>query len=115
MENAVSKDTTTSGATSGHEVAEFLRSEGPIQSQADRMLDRLASTEKEDATDSSGEDETPAVEADLVTEKTEAQLDRLTTAEQNAQSEPKAEPSEESQKADLDKADKKLDDLLGGG
>ena len=81
------------------------------------MLDRLASTEKEDATDSSGEEsETPAVEEDLVTEKTEAQLDRLTTAEQNAQSEPKAEPSEkESQKADLDKADKKLDDLLGGG
>lgn len=117
VENAVSKDATTSGATSGHEVAEFLRSEGPIQSQADRMLDRLASTEKEDATDSSGEEsETPAVEDDLVTEKTEAQLDRLTTAEQNAQSEPKAEPSEkESQKADLDKADKKLDDLLGGG
>lgn len=117
VENAVSKDATTSGATSGHEVAEFLRSEGPIQSQADRMLDRLASTEKEDATDSSGEEsETPAVEEDLVTEKTEAQLDRLTTAEQNAQSEPKAEPSEkESQKADLDKADKKLDDLLGGG
>ena len=117
VENAVSKDATTSGATSGHEVAEFLRSEGPIQSQADRMLDRLASTEKEDATDSSGEEsETPAVEEDLVTEKAEAQLDRLTTAEQNAQSEPKAEPSEkESQKADLDKADKKLDDLLGGG
>lgn len=117
VENAVSKDEATSGATSGHEVAEFLRSEGPIQSQADRMLDRLASTEKEDATDSSGEEsETPAVEEDLVTEKTEAQLDRLTTAEQNAQSEPKAEPSEkESQKADLDKADKKLDDLLGGG
>ena len=117
VENAVSKDATTSGATSGHEVAEFLRSEGPIQSQADRMLDRLASTEKEDATNSSGEEsETPAVEEDLVTEKTEAQLDRLTTAEQNAQSEPKAEPSEkESQKADLDKADKKLDDLLGGG
>ena len=117
VENAVSKDATTSGATSGHEVAEFLRSEGPIQSQADRMLDRLASTEKEDTTDSSGEEsETPAVEDDLVTEKTEAQLDRLTTAEQNAQSEPKAEPSEkESQKADLDKADKKLDDLLGGG
>ena len=117
VENAVSKDATTSGATSGHEVAEFLRSEGPIQSQADRMLDRLASTEKEDATDSSGEEsETPAVEEDLVTEKTEAQLDRLTTAEQNAQLEPKAEPSEkESQKADLDKADKKLDDLLGGG
>ena len=117
VENAVSKDATTSGATSGHEVAEFLRSEGPIRSQADRMLDRLASTEKEDATDSSGkESETPAVEEDLVTEKTEAQLDRLTTAEQNAQSEPKAEPSEkESQKADLDKADKKLDDLLGGG
>ena len=117
VENAVSKDEATSGATSGHEVAEFLRSEGPIQSQADRMLDRLASTEKEDATDSSGEEsETPAVEEDLVTEKAEAQLDRLTTAEQNAQSEPKAEPSEkESQKADLDKADKKLDDLLGGG
>lgn len=117
VENAVSKDATTSGATSGHEVAEFLRSEGPIQSQADRMLDRLASTEKEDAANSSGEEsETPAVEEDLVTEKTEAQLDRLTTAEQNAQSEPKAEPSEkESQKADLDKADKKLDDLLGGG
>ncbi|MFL2903391.1 MAG: ABC transporter ATP-binding protein [Limisphaerales bacterium] len=54
VENAVSKDETTSGATSGHEVAEFLRSEGPIQSQADRMLDRLASTEKEDATDSLG-------------------------------------------------------------
>lgn len=117
VENAVSKDETTSGATSGHEVAEFLRSEEPIQSQADRMLDRLASTEKEDATDSLGEEsETPAVEEDLVTEKAEAQLDRLTTAEQNAQSEPKAEPSEkESQKADLDKADKKLDDLLGGG
>lgn len=117
VENAVSKDETTSGATSGHEVAEFLRSEGPIQSQADRMLDRLASTEKEDATDSSGEEsEMPAVEEVLVTEKAEAQLDRLTTAEQNIQSEPKAEPSEkESQKADLDKADKKLDDLLGGG
>ena len=67
VENAVSKDATTSGATSGHEVAEFLRSEGPIQSQADLPFDRLIQKRRM-LRPNREESETPA-EAHLVTEK----------------------------------------------
>ena len=97
----------TSGATSGSEVAEFLRADEPVPTQAEKMLERLA--DKEDAPPAAqekaelSEPETPKVD--------EAKLDSLSEAD--PQPEPKKpEPKAESKK-NLDEVDDKLSGLLG--
>lgn len=97
----------TSGATSGSEVAEFLRADEPVPTQAEKMLERLAG--KEDAPPAAqekaepSEPETPKVD--------EAKLDSLSEAD--PQPEPKKpEPKAESKK-NLDEVDDKLSGLLG--
>lgn len=109
VETAISKDESTSGATSGHEVAEFLKADQPVQTQAEKMLDRLADKEAgvpEPKADPEPEQAKPQVDEaklDALTEKTEP-------AKPKTQSEPKTSVS---QKEQLDKADDKLSDLLG--
>ena len=97
----------TSGATSGSEVAEFLRADEPVPTQAEKMLERLADKEaaqpaaQEKA--EAAEPETPKVD--------EAKLDSLSEAETEPETkkpEPKAEP-----KKNLDEVDDKLSGLLG--
>jgi len=97
----------TSGATSGSEVAEFLRADEPVPTQAEKMLERLADKEaaqpaaQEKA--EAAEPETPKVD--------EAKLDSLSETETEPETkkpEPKAEP-----KKNLDEVDDKLSGLLG--
>ena len=101
----------TSGATSGSEVAEFLRADEPIPTQAETMLNRLAD---KDAGKSKTES---AVEKESVPEPKvdEAKLDSLADAK------PEPDPAVESpaekkavEKKNLDEVDDKLSGLLGG-
>ena len=97
----------TSGATSGSEVAEFLRADEPVPTQAEKMLERLA--DKEDAPPAAqekaepSEPETPKVD--------EAKLDSLSEADPEPEPK-KPEPKAESKK-NLDEVDDKLSGLLG--
>lgn len=97
----------TSGATSGSEVAEFLRADEPVPTQAEKMLERLA--DKEDAPPAAqekaepSEPETPKVD--------EAKLDSLSEADPEPETK-KPEPKAESKK-NLDEVDDKLSGLLG--
>ena len=97
----------TSGATSGSEVAEFLRADEPVPTQAEKMLERLA--DKESAQPAAqekaevAEPETPKVD--------EAKLDSLSEAETEPETK-KPEPKAEAKK-NLDEVDDKLSGLLG--
>ena len=97
----------TSGATSGSEVAEFLRADEPVPTQAEKMLERLAG--KEDAPPTAqekaelSEPETPKVDED--------KLDSLSEADPEPEPK-KPEPKAESKK-NLDEVDDKLSGLLG--
>ena len=97
----------TSGATSGSEVAEFLRADEPVPTQAEKMLERLA--DKEAAPPAAqekaevAEPETPKVD--------EAKLDSLSEAETEPETK-KPEPKAEAKK-NLDEVDDKLSGLLG--
>jgi ABC-2 type transport system ATP-binding protein len=109
--NVVSKaraqDEQTSGATSGHRVAEYLRgSDGqPAPTKRDRVLERLTQAE-----------EAPAPVAAPVVNVTDAgslqnkKLEQLTKQEEPAA--PAPEPPDEAKKADLEKANEKLSSLL---
>tara|TARA_Y100000589_G_scaffold230468_1_gene217865 strand:+ start:490 stop:1695 length:1206 start_codon:yes stop_codon:yes gene_type:complete len=97
----------TSGATSGSEVAEFLRADEPVPTQAEKMLERLA--DKEAAPPAAQEEaevaepETPKVD--------EAKLDSLSETETEPETK-KLEPKAEAKK-NLDEVDDKLSGLLG--
>lgn len=97
----------TSGATSGSEVAEFLRADEPVPTQAEKMLERLADKEaaqpaaQEKA--EAAEPETPKVD--------EAKLDSLSEAETEPETK-KPKPKAEAKK-NLDEVDDKLSGLLG--
>tara|TARA_Y100000766_G_scaffold282090_1_gene294722 strand:- start:15 stop:1220 length:1206 start_codon:yes stop_codon:yes gene_type:complete len=97
----------TSGATSGSEVAEFLRSDEPVPTQAEKMLERLADKETAKPTTKEktepAEPETPKVD--------QAKLDSLSEAEPEPEPK-KPEPKAESKK-NLDEVDDKLSGLLG--
>lgn len=97
----------TSGATSGSEVAEFLRSDEPVPTQAEKMLERLADKETAQPTTQekteSAEPETPKVD--------QVKLDSLSEAEPEPEAK-KPEPKAESKK-NLDEVDDKLSGLLG--
>jgi ABC-2 type transport system ATP-binding protein len=107
VENAIAKDEDTSGSTAGNDVAEFLRADEPLPTQADKMLERLA--EKETAKSA-----TPPAEP--VPEKPKvdtAKLDSL--AGDEAKKEPaKPDSGKSKQSQSLDEADDKLSGLLGG-
>jgi len=96
----------TSGATSGSEVAEFLRADEPVPTQAEKMLERLADKEaaqpaaQEKA--EAAEPETPKVD--------EAKLDSLSETETEPETK-KPEPKAASKK-NLDEVDDKLSGLL---
>ena len=97
----------TSGATSGSEVAEFLRADEHVPTQAEKMLERLADKETAQPTAQEktepAEPETPKVD--------EAKLDSLSEAESDPEPK-KPEPRAESKK-NLDEVDDKLSGLLG--
>ena len=111
VEDAITKDEETSGSTSGHEVAEFLRSDAPVQSQAEKMLDRLADKEASKPK-AKKHKQTTQVEQPKVDEE---KIESLSDAKESASPKMKAptnKSTEEQQK--MDEADDKLSGLLGG-
>ena len=111
VENAITKDEETSGSTSGHAVAEFLRSDAPVQSQAEKMLERLADKQASKSKPKV-EKEAPEAEQPKVDEE---KLKSLAEASEPAA--PKTERLEHEadvRKKKLDDAAAKLSGLLGG-
>jgi len=111
VENAITMDEETSGSTSGHEVAEFLRSDAPVQSQAEKMLERLADKQAS-RSKPKVEKEAPEAEQPKVDEE---KLKSLAEASEPAA--PKTERLEHKadvRKKKLDDAADKLSGLLGG-
>jgi len=107
VENAIAKDEDTSGSTAGNEVAEFLRADNPVPTQAEKMLDRLADKEvvKPAATQEEPKSEEPKVDT--------AKLESLAGDEAPKQpAKPKQAEAKKSQ--NLDDAEDKLSGLLGG-
>ena len=107
VENATAKDEDTSGSTAGNEVAEFLRADDPVPTQAEKMLDRLADKEvaKPAAIQEDPKPEEPKVDT--------AKLESLAGDEAPKQpAKPKQAETKKSQ--NLDDAEDKLSGLLGG-
>ena len=111
VENAITKDEETSGSTSGHAVAEFLRSDAPVQSQAEKMLERLADKEaskpKPKADKEAPEAERPKVDEEKLKSLTEA-------TELAAPKTERLKHKADVRKKKLDDAEDKLSGLLGG-
>jgi ABC-2 type transport system ATP-binding protein len=107
VENAIAKDEDTSGSTAGNEVAEFLRADDPVPTQAETMLERLAEKEaaKPAATQDVPKPEEPKVDT--------AKLDSLAGGDA-AKQPAKLKPAEPNKLQSLDEADDKLSGLLGG-
>ena len=107
VENAIAKDEDTSGSTTGNEVAEFLRADDPVPTQAETMLERLAEKEaaKPAATQDVPKPEEPKVDT--------AKLDSLAGGDA-AKQPAKPKPAEPNKLQSLDDADDKLSGLLGG-
>ena len=110
VERARSASAHTSGATSGAQVAAYLRgdAERVAEAQANSVLDRLTLDESTKAQ--------PKVEAPqpVVQKVDEAKLDKLSAMEAPAPvAMPKVEPKKDV-KVEMDKANDKLSSLLGG-
>ncbi|SVC38377.1 uncharacterized protein METZ01_LOCUS291231, partial [marine metagenome] len=110
VENAITKDEETSGSTSGHAVAEFLRSDAPVQSQAEKMLDRLADKEASKPKPKI-QKETPQVEQPKVDEEKLESLSESNEPGPPKEKVPESKSTERQQ--NIDKADDKLSGLLG--
>ncbi len=101
----------TSGATSGSEVAEFLRADQPVPTQAETMLNRLADKEAGKPKTKPNEELVGAPESTVDEDK----LDSLSEAKPEPVS-PKgsSEETKAAEKKSLDEVDDKLSGLLGG-
>ncbi|MDC0218851.1 ABC transporter ATP-binding protein [Verrucomicrobia bacterium] len=107
VENAIAKDEDTSGSTAGNEVAEFLRANDRVPTQAETMLERL--TDKEAAQPAAIQEEPKPEEPKVDTAKLES------LAENEAPKEPaKPKQAETKKSQNLDDAEDKLSGLLGG-
>jgi ABC-2 type transport system ATP-binding protein len=97
----------TSGATSGHHIAAYLRSEGEADPQMNKVLERLTAAQSTP---------TPATPAPPPKEKAvnSGKLDALTQPNAEAPAPaPAPAPVETQSKADVEKANEKLSSLLG--
>ena len=107
VENAIAKDEDTSGSTAGNEVAEFLRADDPVPTQAETMLERL--TDKEAAQPAAIQEEPEPEKPKVDTAKLESLAGNETPKES---AKPKQAETKKSQ--NLDDAEDKLSGLLGG-
>ena len=98
----------TSGATSGSEVAEFLKADEPIPTQAETMLNRL--TDKDGGKTKLPEEDESVSEPKL----NEAKLDLLSKAKSKKPSDVESSTEKKAAKnKNLDEVDDKLSGLLG--
>jgi len=101
----------TSGATSGSEVAEFLRADEPIPTQAETMLNRLTDKDVRESKPVASQDK----EDDQKSKLDVSKLDSLSEAGPQSKSEEEPSAKKKSvEKKNLDEVDDKLSDLLGG-
>ena len=107
VENAIAKDEDTSGSTAGNEVAEFLRADDPVPTQAETMLERL--TDKEAA-------QPAAIQEEPEPEKPKVDTAKLESLAGNEAAKEPAKPkqAETKKSQNLDDAEDKLSGLLGG-
>ena len=112
VEKARSTDSSTSGATSGNQVAEYLRGEGgEDKDKGSRILERLSSPEPKAAPEPS----LPTAE-EVARQKEDAankKLDTLTQKEKKEEAKPQQDPVQQSRES-IEKANQKLSSLLGG-
>lgn len=102
VEQARKKESETSGATSGHRVAEYLRGKGG-ENQADRVLDHLTRSEKPiPSQDQAPRPTTPAVDED-----------KLASLAQRDENDPVGKTSVPKKEENIDNANNKLSGLLG--
>ena len=107
VENAIAKDEDTSGSTAGNEVAEFLRADDPVPTQAETMLERLA--DKEAAQPAAPQEEPKPEEPKVDTAKLES-----LAGDEVSKKTAKSKQAETKKSQNLDDADDKLSGLLGG-
>lgn len=110
VERARAASSHTSGATSGAQVAAYLRGDADkvAQAQADSVLDRLTLSQTPEA------EAKPAAPAPVEHKVDNARLDKLSAMEAPAPApEPKPAPAQVA-KEQIDKANDKLSSLLGG-
>ena len=102
VEQARKKESETSGATSGHRVAEYLRGKAG-ENQADRVLDHLTRSEKPiPSQDKAPRPTTPAVDED-----------KLASLAQRDESDAMEKTSVPKKEENIDNANNKLSGLLG--
>ena len=102
VEQARKKESETSGATSGHRVAEYLRGQAG-ENQADRVLDHLTRSEKPiPSQDQAPRPTTPAVDED-----------KLASLAQRDENDPVGKTSVPKKEENIDNANNKLSGLLG--
>lgn len=102
VEQARKKESETSGATSGHRVAEYLRGKAG-ENQADRVLDHLTRSEKPiPSQDQAPRPTTPAVDED-----------KLASLAQRDENDAMAKTSVPKKEENIDNANNKLSGLLG--
>ena len=102
VEQARKKESETSGATSGHRVAEYLRGKAG-ENQADRVLDHLTRSEKPiPSKDQAPRPTTPAVDED-----------KLASLAQRDENDPVGKTSVPKKEENIDNANNKLSGLLG--
>jgi len=107
VENAIAKDEDTSGSTAGNEVAEFLRADDPVPTQAETMLERLA--DKEAAQPAAPQEEPKPEEPKVDTAKLES-----LAGDEVSKKTAKSKQAETKKSQNLDDADDTLSGLLGG-
>ena len=105
VEKAKQNSAETSGATSGHRVADYLRGDAEAKPATDKILERFTAP--------SSPADTKAVATPVPTETVDTQ--KLAALTRSAAVEPPAKPSapEPARPADLSKANEKLSALLG--
>jgi ABC-2 type transport system ATP-binding protein len=94
----------TSGATSGHQVAAYLRGDAEGKVSTAKVLERLSAPQPAPA---SAAESQPADTVDRT------KLDALTHAQEPAATAPTQAPADAAKKEELDKANEKLSSLLG--
>jgi ABC-2 type transport system ATP-binding protein len=108
VNQARASEADTSGATSGSQVAEFLRGDGPVKSAAERKLERLSAP-------AAAPEVAPKLQQEAAPKVDEKKLAALAdTKPEPSEIKPIDQAAEEEKKADLSKANEKLSGLLGG-
>ncbi|MCX7722011.1 MAG: ABC transporter ATP-binding protein [Verrucomicrobiae bacterium] len=106
VERARAMATETSGATSGHKIAEYLRAEAEAKPPAERILERLALPQTQPVTPPPAP--VPEEPATAVEQKLEAYTKPVEAAPPQLQQ----QPTEKKEQIDLSKADEKLSELV---